>query len=367
MPRIDLKNGSLPVVVGDPSDPNGMAAHFSSFIEWLRMKGYSEQTVHNACVATAQFARWCSERGVTRSMEVTRPLMIRYQRYLYHYRTKKGDPLSFKSQQAKLSPIRAFFKYLSKNNLVLYNPAADLELPRIEKRLPRCVLSAPEAEAVINVPDVSTPIGVRDRAILETFYSTGMRRMELVGLRLYDLDIERGTVMVRQGKGKKDRMIPIGDRALAWIGKYLSDVRPGMVMEPDDGTLFLSSRGGAFSGAWMSSMVREQVEAAGIGKKGSCHLFRHAMATLMLEGGADIRFIQAMLGHADLTSTQIYTQVSIRKLKEIHTATHPAKMMRTGGGTATVAAVESSPATSPDEEAAALFVTLAAEMEADGE
>jgi integrase/recombinase XerD len=367
MPRIDLKNGSLPVVTGDPSDPHGMAAQFASFVEWLRMKGYSEQTVHNAAVATVQFARWCSERGLTRPMEVTRPVMIRYQRHLYHYRTKKGDPLSFKSQQAKLSPIRNFFKYLSKNNLVLYNPAADLEMPRIEKRLPRCVLSAPEAEAVINVPDVTTPVGVRDRAILETFYSTGMRRMELVFLRLYDLDIERGTVMVRQGKGRKDRMIPIGDRALAWIAKYLADVRPGLVMEPDDGTLFLSSRGGAFSGAWMSSMVRERVEAAGIGKKGSCHLFRHAMATLMLENGADIRFIQAMLGHADLTSTQIYTQVSIKKLKEIHTATHPAKMTREGRGTAAVAAAERLPATSPEEEAAALFETLAAEVDEDGE
>jgi len=368
MPRVDAKRGTLPKV-GDASDPHGMAAHFASFLEWIRVRGYSEQTAHNAAVAMGLFIRWCSERGVSRPSEVTKPLVIRYQRHLYHYRTKSGMPLSFKSQQARLTPIRAFFKYLSKNNLVLYNPAADLELPKIEKRLPRCVLSASEAESVINVPDVTTPLGVRDRAILETFYSTGMRRLELVGLKILDLDIERGTVMVRLGKGKKDRMIPIGERALLWIEKYLYDVRHQLVVEPDDGTLFLSSRGEPFSGMWMSSLVREYVTAANIGKKGSCHLFRHAMATLMLEGGADIRFIQAMLGHADLSTTQIYTQVSIRKLKEIHTATHPARMMRTGGtariptrdedGASVVAA---SPAMSPPCDArASLALPLAAD------
>ncbi len=330
MPRVDAKRGTIPKV-GDRSDPHGMGAHFASFLEWMRVRGYSEQTAHNTAVAMAHFTRWCAERGVSRPSEVTRPLMVRYQRHLYHYRTKGGMPLSFRSQRTRLQPLRAFFKYLSKNNLVLYNPAADLEMPRLEKRLPKCVLSASEAEGVINVPDVDTPLGVRDRAILETFYSTGMRRMELVSLKLYDVDAERGTVMVRCGKGKKDRMIPIGDRALAWIEKYLGDVRPSLVVEPDDGALFLTSRGEAFSGMWMSSLVREYVEAANIGKKGACHLFRHAMATLMLENGADIRFIQAMLGHADLSTTQIYTQVSIRKLKEIHTATHPARMTRTTG------------------------------------
>lgn len=362
MPRLDIKRASLPAVAGDPSDPHGMAAHFASFVEWLRVRGYSEQTVHNAAVAAVQFTRWCSERGVSRSIEVTRPLMVRYQRYLYHYRTKQGMPLSFRSQQVKLSPLRAFFKYLAKNNLVLYNPAAELELPRIEKRLPRCVLSASEAESVLAVPNVATSTGIRDRAILETFYSTGMRRMELVQLRLYDLDIERGTVMVRQGKGKKDRMIPIGARALLWIAKYLSDVRPGLMMEPDDGTLFLTACGELFSGNRMTQMVREYIDRSGIGKRGSCHLFRHAMATLMLENGADIRFIQAMLGHADLSTTQIYTQVSIRKLKEIHTATHPAKLGRTSDAAQTMIGE-----TMPEDERVALLATLDAEAAEDGE
>jgi len=128
------------------------------------------------------------------------------------------------------------------------------------------------------------------------------------------------------GKGKKDRMIPIGERALAWIDKYVTAVRPALVREPDDGALFLTNLNEPFTPNRLTQMVREYVDAAQLGKRGACHLFRHTMATLMLENGADIRFIQQMLGHAELSTTQIYTQVSIRKLKEIHSLTHPAKL-----------------------------------------
>ena len=147
--------------------------------------------------------------------------------------------------------------------------------------------------------------------------------MELLGLGVYDLDAERGTLWVRQGKGSKDRMIPIGERALAWVEKYQSEVRPGLVVASDGGKLFLTAGGKPFHPDHLSHLVRHHVLAAELGKRGGCHLFRHTMATLMLENGADIRFIQEMLGHAKLSTTQIYTQVSIRKLKEIHTATHP--------------------------------------------
>lgn len=167
--------------------------------------------------------------------------------------------------------------------------------------------------------------------MLETLYSTGMRRLELIGLHCHDLDAERGTVMIRQGKGRKDRMIPIGERALAWIEKYRNDVRPELALGVDAGTLFLSNLGEAFTPNRLTQLVRDYVDAAKINKRGSCHLFRHTMATLMLENGADIRYIQAMLGHAKLDTTQIYTQVSIRALKAIHTATHPGKPIRPRG------------------------------------
>jgi integrase/recombinase XerD len=169
---------------------------------------------------------------------------------------------------------------------------------------------------------------------LETFYSTGMRRMELLGLKLYDLDQERGTIFIRQGKGKKDRMIPLGERAFVWVRKYLDDARPTLSLTPDDGTVFLTNAGLAFEANRLTQLVRDYVDLAEIGKTGSCHLFRHTCATLMLEGGADIRFIQQMLGHAKLETTQIYTQVSIRQLKEVHTRTHPARLTAAPDGEA---------------------------------
>jgi len=148
--------------------------------------------------------------------------------------------------------------------------------------------------------------------------------MEVINLKLYDLDLDRGAVTIRQGKGKRDRVVPIGERAAAWVEKYLADARPGLVVEPDPGTVFLTAEGETFSLDHMTFTVRNHVAAAQLGKMGACHLLSHTMATLMLEGGADIRIIQEMLGHSKLSSTQMYTQVSVRTLKQIHTATHPA-------------------------------------------
>jgi integrase/recombinase XerD len=309
-------------------DPQGFGVLSAAFLEWMRLKNYSPYTVAHRGDYLRYFICFCEERGITQPKDVTKAVVERYQRWLYHYRRENGQPLSFSTQHTRLVPVKAFFKWLAKNNHILYNPASEMELPKKEKRLPRHVLSAQEAEAVINQPDIHDPLGLRNRAVLEVLYSTGMRRMELIGLKLYDLDVEHGTVMIRQGKGKKDRMIPIGDRAMAWVEKYLREVRPGLVIEPDDGTLFLTTQGHGFATTRITQMVREYVDKAQVGKRGSCHLFRHTMATLMLENGADIRFIQQMLGHAELSTTQIYTQVSIRKLKEVHTATHPAKLQR---------------------------------------
>jgi len=165
---------------------------------------------------------------------------------------------------------------------------------------------------------------IRDRAMLEILYSSGLRRMELLHLKLYDVDQKHGLVTVRQGKGKRDRVVPIGQRALAWLDLYLNSLRPEIAKKPDDGIIFLTSNGVSFTPNHLSWLARQYVKSAAIGKNGACHIFRHTMATLMLEGGADIRYIQAMLGHVRLDTTQIYTHVSIRKLKQVHEATHPA-------------------------------------------
>jgi integrase/recombinase XerD len=192
------------------------------------------------------------------------------------------------------------------------------------------VLSVQEVEQVLMQPDIHDPMGLRDRAILETLYSTGIRRGECVRLKLYDADLQNGTVFIRQGKGKKDRYVPIGERAVKWIEKYLREVRPDLAVEPDDMTLFLSQYGDAFSPDHLSGMVHDYIEAANLGKGGGPHLLRHTMATLMLENGADLRFIQEILGHEKISTTQIYAHVSIRQLKLVHEHTHPAEQQPEG-------------------------------------
>ncbi len=314
--------------VGNLADPYGMAVLMDKFLEWLEVTNYSPRTVKARRQALRSFIRWSEERGLVRPNEITKPILERYQRHLFHYRKKDGHPLSFRSQHSQLVPVRAWFKWLTRNNHILYNPASELDLPRLEHRLPRHVLTIGEAESVMRVPDLNDPLGVRDRAILEVLYSTGIRRSEISNLKLYDIEFERGTLMIRQGKGKKDRVVPIGRRALNWLDKYIREVRPLLLPDPKELGLFVTHLGEAMTPSHLASIVRRCVNNAEITKHGSCHLFRHTMATLMLENGADVRYVQAMLGHANLETTQIYTQVSIAKLKEIHEATHPAKDKR---------------------------------------
>ena len=167
---------------------------------------------------------------------------------------------------------------------------------------------------VMTQPDVADPLGLRDRAILETFYSTGMRRLELAGLGVYDIDRDRQTIHIHRGKGKKERVVPVGERALHWIDRYQQDARPKLLVSGRaTNVLFLTHHGEEFTLYRLSQLVQEYITAADIGKKGSCHTLRHTMATLMVEAGCDIRFLQVILGHASLKTTEIYTQVSIRK------------------------------------------------------
>jgi integrase/recombinase XerD len=325
MPPKQGKHKRAPRQIGDPHDPQGFGVWVGRYLEWMRIRNYSPRTTGNAESSLSLFVEWCEARSLLRPVELTKPILERYQQYLHLLRRPDGRPrLSFRSQHVRLTAVRGFFKWLVKQNVLTSNPASELELPRLPMRLPRDVLSVDEVERVLEQPDVRTAVGVRDRAILEVLYSTGVRRSELVKLRQSDVDEERGTLMVREGKGRRDRMLPIGERALGWIGRYARDVRPSLVMPPDCGVLFLTTLGEGLTPDYLTQQVRRHVVNAELGKSGACHIFRHAMATHMLEGGADVRFIQEMLGHVRLDSTEIYTRVSIKKLKAIHAATHPA-------------------------------------------
>ena len=347
----------------EPSVANPLHGYKREFCEWTQVIGLSAQTARMRQHALDQFIGWVDERGVRHPGEVTRPVLQRYQRHLYLARKKNGDPLAHATQMNRLTPVVAFFKWLTREGHILYNPAADLDLPKAPHRLPKHLLSVQQVGQVLNQSDTNTLAGVRDRAKMEVLYSSGIRRSELAHLQIYEVDIERGTLMVRLGKGKKDRLVPLGARACAWVRRYLLEVRPEL-LAGDTPVLFLNDWSLPFEPGQLSVLVRRYMQAAGVAQ-GSCHALRHACATHMLEGGADIRFIQAMLGHAELTTTQVYTHVAIGKLQAVHALTHPARLERDTGR----AEVPDGPSPGHDanDAAQALLEALAGEDDEDGE
>jgi integrase/recombinase XerD len=306
-------------------NPSKMEIMMGRYLEWISARGYAAMTVKGREFDLKYFRQWCEDRDITNPQEVSRAVLERYQGYLHYSqnKTKKGQKLSLKTQHLRLSTLQSFFQWLSKYNHISGNPASELVLPKLGKHLPRAVFTIREIELVLNGIDIESPLGLRDRAILETLYSTGIRRMELCNLKNPDLNLEEGFVMVREGKNNKDRVVPIGERAIAWLDKYLWESRPLLAPDPDYGMVFLTKDGKPIKPKHLTWITNKYVKMSGSGKTGSCHIFRHTMATLMLDGGADIRYIQEMLGHARLETTQVYTSVSKKKLKEVHKKTHP--------------------------------------------
>jgi len=295
----------------------------------MLLRGYSNATLNRRDSDTRRFIAWCDERSLGHPNQITKPMLERYQRYLYHYRQEHNHrPLSPSSQNHYLTSIKQFFKWLTQQNYLLYNPASELLIIKPNPSLP-AVLSVEEVERLMQQPDIQTAEGLHDRAILELFYSTGLRRNELRQLKQQHIALHQKTLYVHQGKGHKDRLIPVGDCALHWLSRYLSESRDQFLIDRHQDTLFLTDSGGEFGNGNLGNKVKRYMKHADINVMGSCHLLRHAMATHMLENGADLRFIQAMLGHSNLNTTQIYTHVSIRQLQQVHSETHPAKLKHT--------------------------------------
>jgi len=294
------------------------------YLLWMRVHNYADTTIDCRRRYLRYFTGFCQQHGVDEVRAVTFELLQNYQRQLFEHRKRGGQPLTVATQVQRLVPVCHFFSWLRRCGQLDANPAGDLLMPRPDRRLPEATLSTTEMAALLEQPDLSRPLGLRDRAILEVFYSCALRRQELIELTVRDVDFERATVFVRRGKGSKDRYVPIGERALFWLRLYLDLARPRFTSDQAAGQLFLSSVGTPICPDWLSRKVRRYLHEADIDKKGSCHLLRHTVATLLLEGGADIRYVAEMLGHTRLETTQRYTHVSIDRLRTIHTATHPA-------------------------------------------
>jgi len=304
--------------------------YLHAYMGWMAYSGYATGTLRTARHDLRMFVRWCDSRALIAPNQLSRPVLEQYQRHLFLLRKPDGKPLANSAQRHRLQHMKGFCRWLVREGLLPSNPASDLVLPKAQRRLPRSILSIEEVDRILAQPDLGTAVGLRDRALMELLYSTGIRRMEVVKLHGDDLDLGRRLLLVREGKGGKDRYVPVGDRALYWIGCYLDEAREELAL-PGILNLFVSDYGDQLNEGVLSVWVKRYMERAGVRKAGSCHLFRHAMATHMLENGADIRFIQAMLGHAKLTTTEIYTFVSIDKLQQIHAATHPARLVDVEG------------------------------------
>ncbi len=314
-----------------PNRPDSLYRRLLQFLTWRRERQFSEKTLTVWAHHLYHFILWANERGLHTPGDITRPILERYQRHLYQYRKSNGEPLSPRTQRTQLQPLQVWFKWVVRQGFALANPACDLELPRLEKRLPRHILTVDEVEQILGLPDIDTPAGLRDRALLEVLYSSGLRRSELAALEVYDIHRSRRTLTVRLGKGKKDRVIPLGSRALGWLTAYLHRARCELQRGRATQALFLSHKGEGLTPNAITNLTSAYVKRSGIDKPGACHLFRHAMATQMLENGADVRWIQAILGHASPETTQIYTQVSIGALQAVHAATHPAEQADSEG------------------------------------
>ena len=311
----------------DPLRHNRLVRYMEEHFEWMLVTGYSADTVRARRIALRRFIRWCDERGVSDPREISQPMIERYQKSLFYYRRDDGSPLSIGVQVQYLAPLKTWFKWLARQHHILANPAADIDLPKQPKRLPRSIPSVQEVEAILREAEPETTPGLRDRTLLEVLYATGLRRMELPGVSIYDMDLNRGLLWVRRGKGGRERVVPLGERAMVWLDKYLCEARPRLLAAETE-ALFLTDYGEPVTPEFVAAKVKRYMEFAEVKKPGATHLLRHACATHMLEGGADIRYIQEMLGHANLQTTEIYTHVSIDKLIAVHGATHPSRLTR---------------------------------------
>ncbi len=290
-------------------------------------QGLARGTVAYRRVYLGQLLAWLEERGISGTEGVTPGVL---EDYLVHVRTRQTayrrtipGPLSRKTVEAEASVLRSFGVWLRARGWLPFNPAEDLRLQKGQGALSKTVLTVGEVQRLLAAPGPGA-LGLRDRAILETLYSTGLRRAELCGLDLYDVDQESGVVWVRNGKGGRDRVVPIGRWAIGAIRSYVQRARPQFRSGPKETALFLSaitrSRLGVKN---LNRIVRHHGEAAGIRQRVTPHLLRHTCATHLLQGGADIRDIQAILGHASVATTQIYTRVGEEDLLAVHQRHHP--------------------------------------------
>ncbi len=293
------------------------------YLQELLVRSYSQETINRRVYSLRSFINFLSLREVVLVDQLNSDVLEEYKQDLTFRHTESNKKLSAQTKRGYLSVVRSFCEYLHSKELLVNNPAADLVMPKIPKRLPRVILTLAEIRKLIDACDITCNRGYRNRIIIEILYDTGVRGSELCGINNDDLDLASGFLHVRSGKGDKDRVAPISGRVCDLIRRYKMLVRPSFARGDDDGTLILNRYGKMFSYKGILKIVKICAEKAELKKNITCHVFRHSCATHMLQNGANVRVIQELLGHESLTTTQIYTRMTIKDLKEAHDRFHP--------------------------------------------
>jgi integrase/recombinase XerD len=313
-----LKSGSY----GFLNTPLGEAME-----EWLsaqRRGGLRKASMEGRRLHIRNFLKWCWNGNVTRPQWISRGLLEAWLAWIDEYRTRFGAHYADTSKESMIRSVYAFLTYLHEHRRIDSNPLAGIRLRRCNGRTIPAVLDEAQVLRLLELPDTDDVLGMRNRAMLELTYSSGIRRGEIVELRITDLVRGESSIIVHNGKGGKDRVVPLGEAAQHWLKRYLDEARPRLLVAEEPSLhLFLTSYGDGFSAAAWGQIVRRYLTAAGVKTKGGPHLLRHACATHMLDHGADLRTIQTLLGHARIDTTEIYTHVSTEHMRRVHHQTHP--------------------------------------------
>ena len=285
------------------------------FTDYLRNeKKSSENTVLSYARDLKGFCRFMKESGVFDPAKVNRTNVMAYV-YELQKQQKAGTTVS-----RNIASIRSFFQFLQRKGIVTENPAADLELPKVEKKVPE-ILSLDKVELLLEQPNGEEDKEIRDKAMLELLYATGIRVTELISLRVEDINLP--LEYIRCGSDTKSRIIPIGAQAKASLRRYLDKVRENMVLRPDEEVLFVNCNGKPMTRQGFWKIIKAYAKKAGIEEDITPHMLRHSFAAHLIENGADLRSVQEMLGHSDISTTQIYTKLTNQKLKNVYAKTHP--------------------------------------------
>jgi integrase/recombinase XerD len=304
-----------------------MNENFSPFVDALaqsmKIRNLAGRTISENVRKLAMFLSWLDRYNITQVDGITREIVYAWQVEVYQTLNAKGRQHSASYQNSLLRAVKQFTRFLYEHGYITGDPARSVQYAKLPKPLPRGVLTPAEAKKIIHAPDVRTVIGYRDRAVLEILYSSGIRKEEVINLTLSDVDCQDGYLRIMEGKGKKDRIVPIGRIACRYLENYIKSVRPELIKDPYNNHLFLSLRGNRLSKNTVWELVKKYAGKAKIRKNVHPHTFRHTCATAMLKNKADLNTIRKILGHASLTSTQVYMHLTITDLKDVHKRCHP--------------------------------------------